>query len=76
MGEYYGFSMAAVDLQGLGYMFYMYSLLYILLLIFSMDDLLISAPMYSPEIDRPEYGRVYVYRNDQVSICCTISLVI
>ena len=31
-----------------------------------MDDLLISAPMYSPEVDRPEYGRVYVYRNDQV----------
>ena len=34
----------------------------------SMDALLVSAPMYSPEIDRPEYGRVYVYknRNDQV----------
>ena len=37
----------------------------------SMDDLLISAPMYSPEFDRPEYGRVYVYRNDQVSFQST-----
>ena len=33
-----------------------------------MDDLLISAPMYSPEVDSPEYGRVYVYRNDQVRL--------
>ena len=32
-----------------------------------MDDLLVSAPMYSPEIDKPEYGIVFVYRNDQVS---------
>ena len=31
-----------------------------------MDDLLISAPMYSPDVDSPEYGRVYVYRNNEV----------
>ena len=42
---------------------------YLLLLSYyhSMDDLLVSAPMYSPEIDKPEYGIVYVYRNNQVS---------
>ena len=32
-----------------------------------MDDLLISAPMYSLDVNTPEYGRVYVYRNNQVS---------
>ena len=37
-----------------------------------MDDLLVSAPMYSPEINRPEYGIVYVYRNNQVKFMfCT-----
>ena len=45
-----------------------YWISYIILFLhyYSMDDLLVSAPMYSPETDRPEYGRVYVYRNDQV----------
>jgi len=65
--------MVAVDLQGQGYVtcicdinilinnhIFMY-------LIIRMDDLLISAPMYSPGVDSPEYGRVYVYRNNRVS---------
>ena len=48
----------------------LYLMEYLLLLSYyhSMDELLVSAPMYSPEIDKPEYGIVYVYKNNQVSI--------
>jgi len=70
--------MAAVDLQGQGYVTCIcyinvlinncvYLLMYFIIMCYRMDDLLISAPMYSPKVDSPEYGRVYVYRNNRVS---------
>ena len=33
-----------------------------------MDDLLVGAPLHSPSKSTPEFGRVYVYRNDRVSL--------
>nr|CAA65943.1 integrin [Geodia cydonium] len=54
MGEYYGFSLVALNLAG-----------------DSLDELIVSAPMYRDRNIGAETGRIYIYRN----IGATLSLV-
>lgn len=39
---------------------------FILVALYSFDELLVSAPLYRADSTEPETGRVYLYRNNQV----------
>ena len=72
MGEYFGFSLLAIDLNGDEYahsyiltciaimiLFYMYAR-------YSYDELLVGAPLFRISSTEPEIGRIFLYRNNRV----------
>ena len=76
MGEYFGFSLLAIDLNGdeyaHSYITYILRCLATMIL-FSMhsccsyDELLVGAPLFRISSTEPEIGRVFLYRNNRVS---------
>ena len=74
MGEYYGFSLLAVDLNGDKWALIIQCIIHIgtclsiyaLIHTFSFDEFLVGAPLFTANSTEPETGRVFVYRNSGV----------